>query len=826
MSISSTNLTIIIFSCFLLLSCSTVKKLGENEYLLEKNIILKNQKELIKDPLYLLLKGNPNKKILGIPFQMHLYNLSTPKSDSILNPKKYNNRLNNWLKNNSQAPVLIDSNLIDKNISRLEQFFKNQGYFNTKVEFKTEFIDNNKVIVKYIADTNEQFQIDSITKNIASKDIDSLYQSQSSKTLIIPGNPFEIKVFDKERNRLTKFFRNNGVYNFQQNSLRFTAAIDSSGKDIKIPVTLEINNLQKREKDSLKFVPYKIHKIKKINLYIDNPGNMGQISTYTDSIIYKDYTIFSKGKLRYKAKTLEDAIFIKKESLYSDLRRSQTYRYLSNLKNFKYPSITYFPMDLNSSDLEANIYLNPKEKFSMGFDLDLSHSNIQDLGISLGSSLAIRNIFQGAEILEIGLKNTLGASNDLSQRNNDFFNLYELGSDINLRIPRILLPLKTRELIPTKMNPRTNITFGVTMQQNIGLDKQYFGFNYQLNWEPNDFTKMDLKIFDVEYINNQNIGNYFNVYKNSYDRLNIIAEQFNEDNTLLDSSGNLIIPEGTNRFIDNVLNNLTSLSEETESYKSINLIKERKDRLTTNNFIMGSSFSINYNNQKSVLDENFFQLRWKLSWTGSLLTEILKFLNRERNDFEQYEIGGIAPSQYVKTEIDYIKHWQIKRNNVIAIRFFGGIAVPFGNSNNIPFSRSYFSGGANDNRAWRAYSLGPGKSKNINEFNEANFKLSLNFEYRFKVLGKMNGALFVDAGNIWNVLDNIEDDNSRFNGFNDLNEIAIGSGFGLRYDFDFFVFRFDTGFKTYNPSLEIKERWWSEYALRKAVFNIGINYPF
>ena len=289
---------------------------------------------------------------------------------------------------------------------------------------------------------------------------------------------------------------------------------------------------------------------------------------------------------------------------------------------------------------------------------------------------------------------------------------------------------------------------------------------------------------------------------------------------------NLIIPKGANEFIDNVLNDLTDLTYESNSYKAVNLIKERKERLTTNNFIMGSSFNFNYNSQKSILDENFFQLRWKLTWAGSLITQVLKFLNKEKNDLGQYEIGGIAPSQYIKTEIDYIKHWQIKRNNILAIRLFSGIAIPFGNANNIPFSRSYFSGGANDNRAWRAYSLGPGKSQNINEFNEANFKLSFNFEYRFKILGKMNGALFVDGGNIWNVLDNIEDENSRFNSFKDFSEIAIGSGIGLRYDFDFFVFRFDTGFKTYNPSLENKDRWWSEYALNRAVFNIGINYPF
>ena len=808
-----------------MLGCSIVKNLNENEYLLEKNIILKDQNELINDPEYLLLKGNPNKKILGIPFQNHLYNLSTSKSDSISKPKKYNNRLNNLLRNLGQKPVLIDSSLINKNVLRLEQFYKNQGFFNVKVKFKTEPINSNRANVKYFVNTYKQFIIDSIKKNITSKDLDSLYNDQISKTKIITGNPFEIKIFDEERNRLTNFFRDNGIFNFQQNSIRFKALIDSSGVDNKIPITIEIKDLQKRDKDTLKITPYEIHKIEKINLYIDNPGDLGQIPAYTDSIIHNDLMIFTKGKLQYKPKTLEDVVFIRKGSLYSDLERSETYKYLSNLKNFKYPSITYDYMN-NSKDLQANIYLSPKEKFSMGFDFDLSHSNIQDLGISLGSSFAIRNIFRGAEILEVSLKNTLAASNDISQINNNFFNLYELGGDVNLRIPRALFLLKTEDLIPKKMNPRTNISFGITMQKNIGLDKQYFGLNYQLNWEPNNFTKVDLKIFDIEYINNQNIGNYFNVYKNSYDRLNLIAKEYNEENNLVDSSGNLIIPKGANEFIDNVLNDLTDLTYESNSYKAVNLIKERKERLTTNNFIMGSSFNFNYNSQKSILDENFFQLRWKLTWAGSLITQVLKFLNKEKNDLGQYEIGGIAPSQYIKTEIDYIKHWQIKRNNILAIRLFSGIAIPFGNANNIPFSRSYFSGGANDNRAWRAYSLGPGTSQNINEFNEANFKLSFNFEYRFKILGKMNGALFVDGGNIWNVLDNIEDENSRFNSFKDFGEIAIGSGIGLRYDFDFFVFRFDTGFKTYNPSLENKDRWWSEYALNRAVFNIGINYPF
>ena len=99
-------------------------------------------------------------------------------------------------------------------------------------------------------------------------------------------------------------------------------------------------------------------------------------------------------------------------------------------------------------------------------------------------------------------------------------------------------------------------------------------------------------------------------------------------------------------------------------------------------------------------------------------------------------------------------------------------------------------------------------------------------EYRFPIFGNLKGALFVDAGNIWNLWDNVQDSASRWDGWQDLEEIAIGSGFGLRYDFDFFVFRFDTAFKTYNPVLPKADRWGSEYAINKAVFNVGINYPF
>jgi outer membrane protein assembly factor BamA len=213
---------------------------------------------------------------------------------------------------------------------------------------------------------------------------------------------------------------------------------------------------------------------------------------------------------------------------------------------------------------------------------------------------------------------------------------------------------------------------------------------------------------------------------------------------------------------------------------------------------------------------------------GNLLSGISNLTNSNRNSNGRYEILNVPFSQYFKTELDYVKYFGKRgRKNVLAARAYFGIAIPFGNSSNIPFVESFFAGGPNDNRAWTAYNLGPGSSQNTNEFNEANLKLHFSLEQRFNLFGNFDGALFVDAGNIWNAFGNVEDDpQSTFNNFKSFRNIAVGSGFGIRYDFTFFVLRSDIGFKTYDPSLTKGNRWFTNYNFSKATYNIGINYPF
>ena len=844
------KLTILFLTGLTLFGCSGTRAYRTQQVLIDKNEVYQESQLLKNDPVNFIITTPANKKFLGIPIKKMLYESSHPEPqkkfekwlakkekrikrlEKWFSPKQvsalenYSVKFNEWLKNNGEPPAVLDTNAINTSKKRIQQYYKNLGYYNVIVDHDTTHTKPKKVVLQYQIYPDKQYEIDSIKTQIDSPQIEKIYTSNTAAAIIKQGNTFEINKFEEERERLFTLFRNNGVYNFQQNSIQFIAAIDSTGQDLKIPVTIEIQNPQQLVNEISTTVPYQTYTINEIEVFVDDFNAGINIDQFTDSIQYKNITLYSKGKLKYRPQAITSGIAIKKNKSYSDLDRTLTYRYYTNLKNFKYPTINYSLIPEKEDQLKASIFLTPRERFSLGFDLDFSHSNIQDFGIGLGGGLGIRNVFRGAESLELNVKNTLGASRDIAQKGDQFFNLFELGVDLKLSFPRLVFPFFENAWTTPEMNPVTQMILGTSIQQNIGLDKQFFKSTYQFDWQPKKNKKVQIKWIDLEFVNNRNLSNYFNVYRNSYDRLNSIAAIYNTQTDFQDVDGNLSIPDGTEGFINAVLNNETILNQENPDLKTVNTVKERQDRLTANNLILGSSFSLNFNSQESIFDENFYQLRWKVDWVGNLLNAVLRAANAPENDQGQTQLGGVSPSQYVKSEVDYIKHWPLGNEQVIAFHAFGGIAVPYGNANNMPFSRSYFSGGANDNRAWKAYKLGPGSSNNINEFNEANFKLAFNIEYRFPLSGPLKGGLFVDAGNVWNIFDNVDDPAFRFDGLQDLSEIAIGSGFGLRYDFDFFVFRFDTGFKTYNPALPDGKRWWGEYKLKNAVFNIGINYPF
>ncbi|MDG1263162.1 MAG: BamA/TamA family outer membrane protein [Flavobacteriaceae bacterium] len=828
--------------------CSSTKNIAPSQNLLVQEDFFKNGVSLKQDLAKQLSVSKPNKTLLGIPLKLHIYNLAEKNPDSVfdnwLNKKTkrierlsktysekqinqlriYKKKINSWLVKSGEQPSIFSKNKLINTSKRLEQYYKNKGFFNTSTKISIDSLKPQKIKATYNITTGEPFIIGQKTKTIYSSDLDSIYQQNIKNSIIQEGAVFEVENFDKERDRLVKLFRNNGIQNFQQKSIRFKAYLDSLGKDLKIPIEVIIKNEAKREQNRIVEVPYVIQKVKKINIYVENLNK--NFSNYTDTLQYKSFTLYSDGKLNYKPKSLASGIFIKEGLPYSDQDRSDTYRYFSELQIFKYPSISFDTDKQDSLNLVSSIYLTPREPFSIGFDLDLSHSNIQFFGISLGSSVISRNIFNGTEILELGLKGTSGASKDLAEKDDSFFNIFEIGGDLKLRIPRMVFPFNNASIKNYFEKPKTNIIIGSSFQKNIGLDKQNFVGALEYQWSKKEIYKFNLKLFDLEFVNNKAISNYFNVYRNSYDRLNSISQSIQYNSEFVNENGDLIIPEGTSEFINQVLLEQTRLKPGNESYKDVRVIQEREKRLTSNNFILGTSFSFNKNNQENIFDENFSQFQFKIVSSGNLLTNLLNLTTKEKNEDGKLEFLDVIPSQFIKTEFNYIKHWSVGDEQVIAMRMFSGIAIPYGNSDNIPFTRSYFGGGANDNRAWKAYKLGPGVGENPNEFNEANFKIAINLEYRYSIFGPLKGAFFIDAGNIWNVFDDITNPQQRFDGFSDLSEIAIGTGFGLRYDFNYFVFRLDSAFKTYDPSQIKADRWGKQISLKRTVFNIGINYPF
>ena len=824
-----------------LASCNSVKRVPANEHLLTKNIITVNDKVNKTETINNLLYQRPNRKLARIPLRLYIYNSARPNIDSIINagidkkPKKREHlenflskkqldkyvesriNFNKWLKKTGEAPVIIDDNKTEKSTNRLEAYYFNNGWFNVKATSETEKEDNQKGEVSYFVKTGEPYIIDSLSTKILSPVVDSLYKIQEHKSLIKSGKQYKTVTFENEKNRITDYLRNSGVYHFSEDYVFFE--MDTINTNKKVNVELQIENRAIRIQDTTVREPFKIYNIKDVNIYPDFSYS-NRNKPILDSTTYKGYNLYSYSKLRHRPKALTDVVFIKPNDVFKDSDRTDSYQHISELRTFKYPNIEY--VENPDTTLTANIYLTPLKKFQLGFSTEVSQSNIQAFGVSLNPSLLMRNIFRGAETLEISAFGSIGASKDASNGDDRFFDIQEMGVNLNLTFPRIFFLFNTEKIIPKNMSPSTRISLSTSSQTNVGLDKQTFTGAFNYKWRPSNTVTNRFDLFNIQYVRNLNPSNYFNVYQNSFNTLNDIATNINYVNP----GEPLNIPDQAQAFINESLSNNPPSGLTTTNIATINNIEERRQRLTENNLIFATSYSFIKDKRENLYDEDFSIFRFKLESAGNFLTAISKLAGVDKNIDDNYELFNVVYSQYIKTELDYIKHWDIGRKNVLAVRAFGGIAIPYGNSNSIPFSKSFFAGGPNDNRAWSAYRLGPGRSNSNNEFNEANLKLAFNVEHRFNIFEDLHGALFIDAGNIWNALDNVEDDKATFDSFSSLEDIAVGSGFGFRYDFGFVVFRFDIGFKTYDPSYGNQNRWFNDYNFRNAVYNIGINYPF
>ena len=839
----------ILFLVLAFVGCNAVKYVGEDQHLLTKNTILVDEKKVSDETIKNLILQKPNSSVLGYPLRLNLYNLAKKNPDSSyqnwLNKKeKRVNRLENLLskkqvdrlgnsfvvkgysdllKRIGEPAAIIDTARTRKSMERLSAYYYNKGFFNNNVDYEITPVKRKKrAELIYKVNRGKPYFVDSLSSNIQSFDLDSLYRKNIANSLIKQNQQFDLSNFQAERERLTTAFRNSGIYNFQESSISFDVLRDTSMVTDNQKMDVELSIKSSPSGGNTGNSEYSVHRFKKINIFTDYGPTTVRDSL--KSVEYRGYTIWYDNELKYRPKALTDAIFFEKDSVYSDLDRTRTLRQITNLNTFKYPNIA-FVADTVQSQLTSNIYLAPRPKYSLGLDLDISRSNIQQVGIGLSTSIIMRNAFGGSETLSFSARGSIGVLDDpISDENLTS----EFGGDINLTFPRIWFPLNTQKVIPYYMTPQTRLSAGTNFQKNIGLDRQSLNSILSYNWEPNNLIRNAVELMNIEYVRNTNPNAFFNVYTTTYNRLNAIAlkDEFlnNPDfSTFYDEDNNLTIPGGAEDFIDAVTQPGFDIEE--DDLSEVKSIEEREERLTENNLIFSSSYVFQKNNRQNINDNSFYSFRLRLESAGNFLSLAEKVIPFNQNDGKGL-VFSVPYTQYVKTELDFIKYWNLRNSKVLAFHSFFGMAVPYGNSESIPFVRSYFAGGSNDNRAWNVYSLGPGSTDNLNDFNEANMKISLNLEYRFPIVGDIKGAFFADAGNIWNVFDNEDNPDAIFDGFSSLEDIALGTGFGLRYDFTYFVIRLDTGFKTYNPALDSSNRWFTDFNFKEAVFNIGINYPF
>jgi len=833
------------------MACNSTKRVADNEFLLTKNTLDTGVDTISSKTLQPYLELKPNSKFLfGLPLKLYIYNWGKPNPDStfinwLTKKPKREKRLTRFLserqlkniaqtyvsmhegrKKNGEPPSIITIKKLEKSKEKLKSWYWSKGWFDAQVDYKIERDSTTqKATVQYTIKPDQPYLIDSLSYNIASKDADSIYNTIKKESYLMEGQQFNTSNFEKERNKIETYFRNNGLYYFDRDYISFIA--DSLNENPRLlDIELNIKNREKNVQDTTYQVPFKVHKISQVNVFTDYSSKQGQYKA-TDSVHYKNKIFYAKDKIKVSPKILSDAIFIDQGQVFSDNNRTDTYNRFSNIRVFEYPDIRYQkdPRTPEEDNLIANIFLTPKKRFGLTPNFEISQSNIQDFGIGVNTSFLARNALQMADILELSFRANLGSSKDAASSQDQFFNINELGGNLTLSIPRILFPF-TQNIIKKNMQPFTRATYGFNTQQNIGLDRQNHTLKFEYNWKPNRKISNRLSLLDFQFVNNLNINNYFNIFTNSFRDLNGIAQdnlpEINDDFLNPDTS-NLIVPGGTDGFIGQVQNNEINLDDENQQL--FNSIVERKDRLTENNLIISSNFSFDYSTRENIDDEDYFQFRSRFELAGNLLKVLGDGIGLKENSNGNFTLFDVPFSQYAKLELNYIKHWDLGNKNIIATRAYGGLALPYGNSTSIPFARSFFGGGPNDNRGWQPYDLGPGKTNGVNDFNEANFKLSFNFEYRFNVFGNLNSALFIDAGNIWNVADNVTDKDATFDGLQDLEDLSIATGFGLRYDISFFVIRLDFGFKTYNPG-DPEQRWFNDYNFGNMVFNFGINYPF
>ncbi len=669
-----------------------------------------------------------------------------------------------------EPPVIYDSSLTKRSVDQLTLYLNNRGFYDAEVSYKEHFLRNQKVKVNYTINEKQPYVINEVNYAITDKNIYDRVIADSSQSYLKKGINFDISSLQDERNRLTRLLKNQGYFYFVKEYIYYEA--DTTGQQVDL--TIGIKNVEKiNYNDEVYFEPHNRYQINKVFVRL-NYDNQLTYQLASDTLELNNLYFIDEGEFKYKPKAIARAIFLKRGELFQIKNQELTYQNLSALRAFNFISIQFEKDYANPNAINCFIRLSPRKSKSFTVEGEGTNSG-GNLGVSGNLAFQNNNTFKGAETFSIRLKGGLEAQQVInSAENNNIssnlpFNTLEFGPETNLDVPRFLLPLSA-DRFSTRINPKTTINASFNFQQRPDYTRRIAKIYLAYSWNETPQKTHIIQPIDISVINLDQ------------------SPEFEAALQRLD-----------NPFIQN-------------SYRD--------------HFIASSRYSFIYNAQETNKQRSYFYFRGNAEFSGNLLNAISSITNGSKNKEGAYELFNIQYAQYMKTDIDFRWYRNYKFSSMV-YRFSGGIGLPYGNINVMPFEKSFFAGGANGIRAWGARQLGPGSLPNSEENlvdQIGNIGLEGNIEYRFDITKILEGAAFIDAGNIWEYNQGDDRPSTQFKVDKIWDDLAIGMGAGIRLDFTFFILRFDAATPLKDPGSPKETQY--DVRIDETNFNIGIGYPF
>ncbi|MBB6611696.1 BamA/TamA family outer membrane protein [Pontibacter sp. Tf4] len=779
--------TLLLAALLLLCGCTGTSRIPQDDALftgfnvkVEARNDSTNRQKQLQTELEAAVRPKPNFSLLGMRPKLAIYNTFYTEKDK---------GLKHWIQTKLGEPPVLLSTVDTATVSLvMSNRLHNRGYFNNSVQSKTN-VRKKTATIDWTAYVSQPYRIRQVVYTIA----DSLIVQQDieqnrGESLLIPGEPYDLDKMTAERVRIDANLKNKGYYYFSPDMLIFS--VDTTVGNRRADVLMRLK--QNLPDQALR--PYKID-----DIYIFANYNIGDSLSVNDTISYKNYK-YIPNENYVRARHLVRGVFIEHDSLYSRQDHLLTINRLSGLSAYKFVNIDYETDTLNPGLLDTFIYLTPSFKKSLRMEGKFVSKSNNFTGPGITVSFRNRNALKGSELLNVDFTGNFEsqAGGRGSQENtatekqlNTNLSSYELGVQSSLTFPRIISPFRLRNL-RTEFVPKTRMGLGFNFLTRVRyFQMNSFNASYAYNWKPKKEFTHDFTPINLQYV-----------------QLASVTDEFQD---LLD--------------------------------QNVFLRRSFEDQ-----FIIGSIYQLTFSNQMETNRTHQFFDNITLDGSGNLINGLQSLTGAEEpQENKPRTIFGRPYSQYVRVENDFRYYFNFGQESQIVTRLLAGVGYAHGNSTVMPYVKQFSIGGPNSIRAFRARSIGPGTydvtekadSLVFSYFDQTgDMKLEANIEYRFPIAGFFKGAVFVDAGNIWllketrNEKGEIDRPGGLFEGNEFLGELAVGTGFGLRVDVEFFVLRFDLGIPVRVPYLPAGERnVLSDFKFgfkgdNSMTLNIAIGYPF